>query len=127
VILFFEVMSLIWQSLWLLEVFGKIVDALVKDVITPFIGAFGGQPNFSGISFAINKSKFLIGDFLNALISFLIIAAVIYYFVVVPMNHLIERIKRKEKVDLSEKTCLECLSLIPVKAKRCKFCTASVK
>ena len=78
--------------------FGKIVDALVKDVITPFIGAFGGEPNFSGIYFTINKSKFLVGDFLNALISFLIIAGVIYFFIVLPMNKLTDRIKRKEKV-----------------------------
>ncbi len=107
--------------------FGKIVDALVKDVITPFIGAFGGEPNFSGIYFTINKSKFLVGDFLNALISFLIIAGVIYFFIVLPMNKLTDRIKRKEKVDPTDKTCPECLSLIPLKAKRCKFCTAVVK
>jgi large conductance mechanosensitive channel len=107
--------------------FGKIVDALVKDVITPFIGAFGGEPNFSGIYFTINKSKFLVGEFLNALISFLIIAGVIYFFIVLPMNKLTDRIKRKEKVDPTDKTCPECLSLIPLKAKRCKFCTAVVK
>lgn len=107
--------------------FGKIVDALVKDVITPFIGVFGGTPNFSGLAFSLNKSKFMVGDFLNALISFLIIAAVIYFFIVVPMNKLTSRIKKGEKVDPTEKTCPECLSLIPVKAQRCKFCTSQVK
>lgn len=107
--------------------FGKIVDALVKDLITPFIGAFGGQPDFSAIVFTINGSKFMIGDFINALISFLIIAAVIYFFVVTPMNHMMARIKKGEKVDPTEKACPECLSLIPLKAKRCKFCTAVVK
>lgn len=107
--------------------FGKIVDALVKDMITPFIGAFGGEPDFSKMSFTINNSKFMIGDFINALISFLIIAGVIYFFVITPMNHVMSRIKKGEKVDPTEKTCEECLSLIPLKAKRCKFCTAIVK
>ena len=107
--------------------FGKIVDALVKDLITPFIGAFGGQPDFSAIKFSINGSNFMIGDFINALISFLIIAAVIYFFVVTPMNHMMARIKKNEKADPTEKACSECLSMIPLKAKRCKFCTAVVK
>ena len=107
--------------------FGKIVDALVKDIITPFIGAFGGTPNFSGLVFTVNGSKFLVGDFFNALISFLIIAAVIYSFIVLPMNKVTERVKRKEKNDPTEKECDECLSMIPVKAKRCKFCTTAVK
>lgn len=107
--------------------FGKIVDALVKDVITPFIGVFGGTPNFSSFFFTLNKSKFMVGDFLNALISFLIIAAVIYFFIVLPMNKLTSRIKKGEKVDPTEKSCPECLSMIPIKAKRCKFCTSPVK
>ena len=107
--------------------FGKIVDALVKDLITPFIGAFGGQPDFSAIKFSINGSNFMIGDFINALISFLIIAAVIYFFVVTPMNHMMARIKKNEKADPTEKACSECLSMIPLNAKRCKFCTAVVK
>lgn len=107
--------------------FGKIVDALVTNLITPLIGALGGQPDFSQITFTINNSKFMIGAFINALISFLIIAAVIYFFVVLPMNHLMKRIKRGEKVDPTEKTCDQCLSLIPLKAKKCKFCSSSQK
>ena len=107
--------------------FGAIVNALVKDLITPLIGAIGGQPDFSNIVFTINKSDFLVGDFLNALISFLIIASVIYFLVVLPMNGIVKKLKSGEKFDPMEKTCPECLSLIPLKAKRCKFCTAGVK
>ena len=107
--------------------FGAIVNALVKDLITPLIGAIGGQPDFSNIVFTINKSDFLIGDFLNALISFLIIASVIYFLVVLPMNGIVKKLKSGEKFDPMEKTCPECFSLIPLKAKRCKFCTAEVK
>ena len=107
--------------------FGAIVNALVKDLITPLIGAIGGQPDFSNIVFTINKSDFLIGDFLNALISFLIIASVIYFLVVLPMNGIVKKLKSGEKFDPMEKTCPECLSLISLKAKRCKFCTAEVK
>lgn len=107
--------------------FSSIVNALVKDLITPFIGALGGKPDFSRIYFTVNNSKFMVGDFLNAVISFLIIAAVIYFFVVMPMNKLMERIKRGEKVDPTEHACPECLSLIPIQAKRCKYCTAILK
>lgn len=107
--------------------FNAIVTALVRDVITPVIGAIGGQHDFSSINFTLWGAKFMVGDFLNALISFVIIAAVIYFFVVLPMNKLVAQLKRGEKKDLSEKACPECLSLIPIKAKRCKFCTSVVK
>lgn len=107
--------------------FGTIVTALVKDLITPIIGALGGQPDFSSLYFTINNSKFMIGDFLNALIGFLIIAAVIYFLIVLPMNTLMKKLKSGEKHDPTEKTCPECLSLIPIKATRCKFCTAVLK
>src|SRR3954451_16891489 len=73
--------------------FGAIVTAFVKALVTPLIAAIGGQPDFSGIYFTINNSKFLIGDFINTLISFLIIAAVIYFFVVLPVNRLMARFK----------------------------------
>jgi large conductance mechanosensitive channel len=106
--------------------FNGIVNALVKDLITPFISAIAGNHDFSGLYFTINKSKFMIGDFLNSLISFIIIASVIYFFIVLPMNKIMGKIKRGEKIDPTEKTCPECLSLIPVKAKRCKFCTAVI-
>ncbi|HBP51456.1 TPA: large conductance mechanosensitive channel protein MscL [Candidatus Shapirobacteria bacterium] len=107
--------------------FGSIVTALVKDIITPLIGAIGGTPDFSNLIFTLNGSKFLIGDFLNALISFLIISAVIYFLVVLPMNTIMAKIKKGEKVDPTNKTCPECLSQIPLKATRCKFCTAVLK
>lgn len=107
--------------------FGTIVTALVKDIITPLIGAIGGSPDFSGIFFTINGSKFMIGDFINALISFLIISAVIYFLVVLPMNALIKRFKKEEKVELKEKTCPYCLSQVPMKATRCKYCTSVLK
>ncbi len=107
--------------------FGSIVNGLVKDIITPFVAAIGGKPDFSGIYFTINNSRFMIGDFLNSVTSFLITAAVIYFLIVTPMNKISERVKRGEKVDPTEKTCPQCLSLIPLKAKKCKFCTSVVK
>ncbi len=107
--------------------FGNVVKAMVEDLITPLIGAFGGTPDFSAFSFTINHSKFLVGDFLNSLISFLSISAVIYFAVVVPMNRLKSKISSGKSVDPTEKTCTECLSLIPIKASRCKYCTSSVK
>jgi large conductance mechanosensitive channel len=107
--------------------FGNVVTAMVKDLVTPLIGAFGGTPNFSGIFFTVNHSKFMVGDFMNALISFLSIAGVIYFAVVLPMNKLTEKMKSGKSEDPTEKACPECLSLIPVKAKRCKFCTSVIR
>ena len=107
--------------------FNSIVTALVKDLITPLIAALGGNRDFSGIYFTVNNSKFMIGDFFNALISFLIISSVVYFFIVLPMNKIMAGIKRREKTDPTEKTCPECLSQIPLKAKRCKFCTSPQK
>lgn len=104
--------------------FGAVVTALVTDIITPIIGAFGGMPDFSSISFTINNSKFLIGDFLNTVLAFLINATVIYFFVVYPMNKLIAATKKNKPTDPTMKKCPECMSLIDVKAKRCPFCTS---
>jgi large conductance mechanosensitive channel len=107
--------------------FGSIVNALVKDIITPIIGAFGRIPSFNGLIFTINGSRFLYGDFLNNLISFLIVAATIYFFVVVPVNALIARSKKGDApIDPTTKKCHECLSDIPVHAKRCAFCTTKI-
>jgi large conductance mechanosensitive channel len=107
--------------------FGTVVTALVKDLITPLIGAVGGKPDFAALHFAINGSKFPIGDFLNAVIAFLMIAAAVYFMVVAPMNALMARIQRGEAPpDPSTKKCPECLSEIPVAAKRCAFCTSTV-
>lgn len=104
--------------------FGSVVTALVEGVITPLIGVFGGTPDFSGLSFTINGSEFLIGNFINALLSFLIIAAVIYFFVMLPMNRLVAATKKDKPVDPTTKKCPECISIIPLKATRCAFCTA---
>ncbi len=107
--------------------FGTIVTAFVKDIITPIIAAIVGHPDFSNLYFTVNNSKFLIGDFLNTLISFVMIAGVIYFAVIIPVNKITARMNRGEKVDPTEKTCPECLSQIPIKARRCKFCTAVVE
>lgn len=108
--------------------FGAVVTALVKDLITPLIAAIGGQPDFSGLSFTINNSKFLYGEFLNAIISFLILASVIFFFVVNPLNKLMAKVKPSDEIEKpSERECPECLSGIPAAASRCKYCTATSK
>lgn len=106
--------------------FGNVVQALVKDLITPLLGALGGVPDFASLYFTVNNSRFLIGDFINALLSFLVIALVVYYFVVVPVNHLMDRFKGEEPVGPKTRECPYCLSKIPEAATRCAFCTADV-
>lgn len=107
--------------------FGGVVSSLVKDLITPLISAIGGQPDFSGLTFTINNSKFSYGEFINAVLSFLIIASVIFFLVVKPLNKLQERAARnKTPDDPTEKKCPECLSKIPKAAKRCMYCTSKV-
>lgn len=108
--------------------FGAIVTALVKDLITPLIAAIGGQPDFSALTFTLNGSKFMYGDFLNAVISFLVIASTIFFLVVLPINKLQKRAARnKTPDDPTEKKCPECFSTINIKATRCAFCTSKVK
>ncbi|HVV26001.1 MAG TPA: large conductance mechanosensitive channel protein MscL [Candidatus Saccharimonadales bacterium] len=108
--------------------FGAIVTSLVKDLVTPLIAAIGGKPDFSGLYFTVHNSKFLYGDFINAIISFLIIASVIFFFVVQPLNKLMAHLNPTEDVDTpAERECPECLSAIPAAAARCKFCTAKSK
>jgi large conductance mechanosensitive channel len=107
--------------------FGSIVTALVKDLVTPIIGAIGGKPNFSSLAFTINGSKFLYGDFINALVAFLLIAIVVFFFVVRPLNALQARINRsKAPEDPVDRKCPECLSDIPKAASRCMYCTAKI-
>jgi large conductance mechanosensitive channel len=107
--------------------FGAVVTALVKDLITPIIAALVGKPDFSNIQFEVNGSKFLIGDFINALVSFLLIAAAVYFFVVLPVNTLLARMKRGEAPpDPTTKRCPECLSEVPIAARRCAFCTSAL-
>ncbi|MEY2468761.1 MAG: large conductance mechanosensitive channel [Actinomycetota bacterium] len=107
--------------------FGAVVTALVKDLITPLV-AIPGKTDFSSLHFTIRHSKFLYGDFLNVLISFLSVAAAVFFFVVKPVNALVARRSRGEgePPDPSLRDCPECLSSIPAAAKRCAHCTAEV-
>ena len=106
--------------------FAAVVSALVADLITPLIAAIGGNQDFSGLSFTINESHFLYGAFINALISFLVIAAVVFFLVVRPVNALLARRKAEPPVDEQVRKCPECLSEVPVPARRCAFCTAEI-
>jgi len=105
--------------------FGAVVTALVKDLLTPLIAAIVGKPDFSAIVFEVNGSKFLLGDFINALLSFLLVGAAVYFFVVLPVNSIMERRRRGEAPpDPTTKKCPECLSEVPIAARRCAFCTS---
>jgi large conductance mechanosensitive channel len=104
--------------------FNNIVNALVKDLITPLIAALGGQPDFSRLSFTINKSRFMVGDFINALVSFLIVSSVVYFLIVIPMNKIMRTLKKDEPENQKDKTCPECLSKIPLAARKCRYCSS---
>lgn len=106
--------------------FATVVSGFVKDLLTPSIAAIVKAPDFSSFFFTIHGSKFLYGDFVNALISFLIVAAVVYYFVVVPMNALVARAHREPPADPTTRKCPECASEIPIQARRCAYCTQVV-
>jgi large conductance mechanosensitive channel len=106
--------------------FATVVQALVRDLITPLIAAIGGNPDFSSLTFTVNNSHFFYGDFVNALISFLVIAAVVFFLVVKPMNALMARRKTEPPVDEMVRQCPHCLSDIPLTASVCAFCTRDV-
>ena len=106
--------------------FGAVVSSLVENLITPLIAAIGGQPSFDRLSFEINGAKFGYGAFINALISFLLVSAVIFFLVVKPLNALLARLKPGKPVDNPTRECPECVSDIPVQARRCAFCTSEV-
>lgn len=106
--------------------FAALVDALVQDLVTPIIAAVGGEPDFVSLTFTINGSFFRYGHFLNAALSFLIVAAVVYFLVVKPVNALMARRKTEGPVDESTRECPECLSSVPAAARRCAFCTAQL-
>src|ERR687886_1808907 len=106
--------------------FGNVVQALVKDFITPLIGIFGGQADFSSWVVTVSGARFAIGDFLNALISFLLIALVVYFFVVLPVNRLMERY-RPAPQPAPTKDCPECTTKIPRAARRCPQSTAQLE
>jgi len=107
--------------------FGTVVTAFVKDLLTPLIAALVQKPDFSAYTVELHGSKFLYGDFVNALISFLLVAAAVYYFVVLPVNALVSRMRKAPVTpDPSTRKCPECLSEVPIDAKRCAFCTSPI-
>ena len=104
--------------------FGAVVTSFVKDLVTPLIAALGGKPDFSNLYFTINNSQFKYGDFIDVVLAFIIIAAVIYFFVVVPYTALVERSRNEPPADATTKKCPECRSEIPIDARKCAFCTS---
>lgn len=107
--------------------FGTVVTAFTKDLLTPLIAAVVGKPDFSSIHFTINGTLFPIGDFINAAVSFLLVAAAVYFFVVTPLNALITRVRKAPApADPTTKKCPECLSEIPIDARRCAHCAEPV-
>ena len=106
--------------------FAAVITALVADLVTPLIAAIGGNPDFSSLSFTINNSHFLYGAFINALITFVVVAAVIFFLVVKPVNALMAKRRAEGPIEPDVRSCPECLSEIPKAARRCAFCTAEV-
>lgn len=106
--------------------FGTVVAAFTKDLLTPLIAALVGKPDFSSISFAIGQTQFPIGDFINAIVSFLLVAGAVYFFVIVPLNALMARLNPAKEAPPTTKPCPQCLSDIPIAAKRCAHCTQPV-
>lgn len=107
--------------------FGAVVTALVKDLLTPLIAAIAGKPDFSRLALTVNGSRLLIGDFLNEVIAFVLVSTAVYFFIVLPVNSLIARLNRGEAPpDPTTKKCPECLSEVPIAARRCAFCTSTL-
>ncbi len=106
--------------------FGAIIKALVDDFLTPLIAAIGGKRDFSALTFTVNHSTFRYGDFINAVIAFVIIAAAVFFLVIVPLNKLIARSRKEPSPDPTTRKCPECLTEIPIEAKRCAACTIEV-
>ena len=105
--------------------FNAVINALVKDLFTPLIAAIFKYPDFSGMAFTLNGSKFPYGEFINALISFIVISATIYFFAVLPINTLNAKTQKEKKP--TTKKCLECLSDVPIDATRCAFCGVKIE
>ncbi len=107
--------------------FGRVVAALVEDLVTPIVAAIVRAPDFSALKFTVNGSIFKVGDFINALISFLLIGAAVYFFIILPVNSLTARLRRGEAPpDPTTKKCPECLTEIPIAARRCSACASPV-
>jgi large conductance mechanosensitive channel len=107
-------------------VFGAVVTSLVEDLLTPLIGAIFGQPDFSTLTFTINNSVFTYGNFINALLSFVLVAAAIFFVVMKPVNAMIARSRNQPPPDPTTMQCPECLSIVPINARRCAFCTSQL-
>lgn len=106
--------------------FSSVVNALVADILNPFISLIARIPDFSDIVFKINNNEFLIGHLLNTVISFMIVAATIFFFIIKPMNILVARSRKEAPADPTTKKCSECLSEIPIDAKRCAYCAQPI-
>jgi large conductance mechanosensitive channel len=106
--------------------FTAVVNAFVTSLLTPLIAAIGGQPDFAALAFTLNGSRFAYGDFINAVVSFLIVAAVVYFLVVLPVNRLMALRKSTEPEGPRTRECPECLSKVPRAARRCAFCTTEL-
>jgi large conductance mechanosensitive channel len=106
--------------------FGAVITAFVADLVTPLIAAIFGKPSFSSLTFTINHSQFDYGAFLNALLSFVLVAIVLFFLVIKPVNALVARSRREPPADPTTRNCPECLSEIPVAATRCAFCTTEL-
>jgi large conductance mechanosensitive channel len=106
--------------------FAAVISALVADLVTPLIAAIGGQPDFAGLKFRVNGSQFLYGAFINALLAFVIIAAVLFFLVIRPVNALMRRRATEPEVGSTTTPCPRCLSQIPIGATKCAFCTADI-
>ncbi|HZS97521.1 MAG TPA: large conductance mechanosensitive channel protein MscL [Terriglobales bacterium] len=106
--------------------FGGVVTAFTKDLLTPLIAALVGKPDFSSVGFKIGETAFPVGDFINAIVSFLLVAGAVYFFVVLPLNALMARLNPAKEATPATKPCPECLSDIPIEAKRCAHCSQPV-
>jgi len=107
--------------------FAAVVNSLVEDMITPLIAAIAGEPDFSTLQFTINESTFRYGNFINQVLTFALIAAVVFFFVIRPVTALVARYRTEPLPDPTTRQCSECLSEIPVAARRCAFCTSPVE
>ena len=104
--------------------FGAVITAFTRDFITPLLAAIGGKPDFERLNFTVNHSRFFYGDFINFVLAFVILAAIIYFLVVLPVNTLMERYKPTAEEPVPTKDCPECLSSIPAAARKCAFCAS---
>jgi large conductance mechanosensitive channel len=107
--------------------FGTVVASFVKDLLTPLIAAIVRQPDFFAIAFELRGSEFLVGDFVNSVVSFVIVGAAVYFAVVLPINALVARARKQPPADPTTKKCPECVSEIPIQARRCAFCTSALQ